>query len=303
MGTEKKKMSTAKVIALSISVALHAGLIYYLGKMAIDYALPHGDVTSYEMDFSKGSQIQTTQVDVIDSEPTPAPPVVPAPKKEAPPEVANTPKAEKPAQTLPVKESTEVPAQDMQGVVPVPTEIPEDVHKELMEEPEQAAQAEPEPQGEETLPDNPPEVIPTPVVAAEPPSAQELPAKQAVEGDGGGNVTTDAYGTPTGIQSDTVLAPFGTNRPISYPTLARFRKLEGVTVVHYAVSAEGLVTDVKVVQSSGHAILDNQAVETIKDWKFKSTGKAGIYERPIRYSLRGDAKEAPSQLRRLKNTP
>lgn len=297
--SEKKKMSTAKVIALIVSVALHAALIYYLGKMAIDYALPEGEVTSYEMDFSKGSQTHSTEVDVVESKSTPPPPPQ-QPKAPEPKPVAKADlKPATPPQTLPAKEVSEEPVQDQQGTLPVATEIPEDVHKELMEDSEIAEKVEEAAESTEP-PDNPPEVIAT----NEPPT--ELPAKTAeahaeATQEGQGTQTTQAYGTPTGIQSDTVLTPFGTNRPISYPNMARLRKLEGLTIVHYTVSAEGVVTDVKVVESSGHAILDNQAVDTIKGWKFKPTGKVGVYERPIRYSLKGEAKPAPSQLRRKTN--
>lgn len=292
MNAEKKKMSTAKIIALIVSIALHAALIYYLGQMAIDYALPKGEVTSYEMDFNKGEQTVTTNVDVVDSAPAPATP--PAPKPPAPkvePKPVPPKIVEKPARVLPPKEAS--PVEDHQGDVPVATEIPEETPGVPAEEPQELAAPAIEP---------PQEVIQAPVM--EPVPVVETP-KQAEMGSGQGTEapavakTSEAYGTPSGIQSDTVLTPYGSNRAISYPTMARFKKLEGVTVVHYTVSAEGAVTDVQIVQSSGHAILDDQAVDTIKNWKFKPTGREGVYERPIRYSLKGDATEAPSKLRRL----
>ena len=82
--------------------------------------------------------------------------------------------------------------------------------------------------------------------------------------------------------------------------MARFRKLEGETIVNYAVSADGNVTDVTLVQSSGHSVLDDTVVETIKTWKFNPTGKDGLYERPVQFSLKGDALPSPSRLRRPK---
>lgn len=296
MSQPKKKMSNAKMFALVVSIALHAGVIYYLGTLALDYALPQGEVTSYEMDFSKGTQTETTQVDVVDSVPaTPPPPAAqpPSPPKPSEPKPVPPKAVEKPAQTLPTKVAAE-PVQDHQGDVPVATEVPEDTHKELMEEPKSDI---PPIEPPEVAQDAPPQVIPTPAPSA--PVAETQAPVGEVSSPAAAATTSEAYGTPDGVQSDTVLTPYGSNRPISYPTMARFRKLEGVTLVHYTVSAEGAVTDVKVIESSGHAILDNQAVDTIKHWKFKPTGKEGVYERPIRYSLKGDAKEAPSQLRRL----
>ncbi len=74
--------------------------------------------------------------------------------------------------------------------------------------------------------------------------------------------------------------------------------MEGTCIVHYTVSAEGSVIDIKVVQSAGYSALDAAAVSTIKYWKFKPTGREGVYERPVRFQLTGNPKEAPAKLRR-----
>lgn len=289
----QNKMSKAKILALVISVAIHAALIYYIGKAALDYALPQGEVTSYEMDFSKGSQVDTTEVDVIEAAPEIKPIAKDTPKPSEPVKEVVT-KPEVPPKTLPTKEET--PIEDKQGEMPVATEVPENLNQDPIPEPE------PLPIKEEAPAVTTEELIPiekameqqNAEAAAQTATQENLPPAN------GSNATTDqAFGTATGIQSDTALVPFGTNRPITYPTIARFRKLEGVTVVHYKVSATGEVLDVQVFQSSGHASLDNQAIDTIKGWKFKPTGREGVYERPVRYQLTGDAKEAPSKLRRL----
>jgi protein TonB len=246
-------------------------------------------------DSSKGSQLDTTEVDVVETKPIPPPPKPAPPKKANVPEKVVTEKIPeeipeeipetKPPQELPSKEIKEEitedqPEVDPQGTMPVAAEIPEEVHKEFMEEPAEAAPE--EAVKKDVALDNPPEVAPPESI---PPTA----------------TTDQAYGTPVGNQSEP-LVPFGTNKSHTYPYLARFRKYEGVTVVHYTVSPSGDVIDAKVVSSSGHSVLDDEAVGTIKTWKFKPMRNEVVYEKYVRFQLRGNAKEAPSLLRRSKKT-
>ncbi len=281
-----------KIISLIISIAAHGALIYYLGTIALDYALPEGTVSSYEIDYNspEGHQVDNVSVDVVNTAPpAPTPPAEPTPQVETPPvPVApkKVPVAEakpKVAAVLPKKaDSAEVTPQ---GAMPVPVEVPES--SDLATDP---------------LPENPTadessEVAPT--VAAEPPQ-QEISPVPPTDAPSVEETTSQPYGRPEGVQTDTVLSPLAGNKKIPYPTMARFRKLEGETIVNYAVSAEGNVTDVTLVQSSGHTILDDTAVDTIKTWKFSPTGKDGIYERPIHFSLKGEALPSPSRLRRSK---
>lgn len=293
MYEQKKKMSNAKLFALVISIGLHVVVFYYLGKMALDYALPKGEVSSYEVDFNANGieatpapVVEETAVAPVEPPPPTPPPVTPPPP--APKKVA-APPAPKPVAALPTKEVTEAPVEDHQGTVPVAVETAESIDSTDIPV-EETPQVDPfAAETKEVAPEvaqQPVAEVPPPVAAPESGNATEAPQ-------------TLALGTTPGVQSDSVLMPMATNKSFSYPMIARMRKLEGVAVVHYTVSASGVVTDIKVMQSSGHASLDNQAVDTIKNWKFKPTGKDGVYERPVRFSLVGDAKEAPSKLRRL----
>lgn len=272
-----------KMIALTISIAAHAALIYYLGKMALDYALPEGEVTSYEINYNSGEQTENVNVDVV-STPPPAPQVTtPSPT----PNQAPTPEPKTAVATaLPSK--AETPTTEDQSAPPVaidPTVAEQDNY--VAKEPEANVPAI-DPFAEELdkkALDQATQEAPT-----EAPVAEPLPA--------GNDTAAQSYGTPDGVQSDTVLTPAAGNKKISYPTMARFRKLEGETIVHYTVGGDGAVTDVKLVKSSGHDVLDDSVIETVKTWKFNPTGSEGVYERPVKFSLKGDAVPAPSKLRR-----
>jgi protein TonB len=56
--------------------------------------------------------------------------------------------------------------------------------------------------------------------------------------------------------------------------MARAAKLEGHVVLSVIIGADGAVTDVNVVQQSDTGLTEN-AVETVKTWKFKPAMKAG----------------------------
>ncbi|MFH2011418.1 MAG: energy transducer TonB [Pseudomonadota bacterium] len=76
-----------------------------------------------------------------------------------------------------------------------------------------------------------------------------------------------------------------------YPTIAIKKKMEGVVLLRVEVLTDGGVGKIEVYKSSGHKILDESALEAVKNWKFlpaKSNGvsikvMAGI---PIRFELK-----------------
>lgn len=61
---------------------------------------------------------------------------------------------------------------------------------------------------------------------------------------------------------------YGSNPKPKYPATAQRRHLEGKVLLTVRVSAEGDSEQVSVAKSSGHEILDDVAVETVKKWKF-----------------------------------
>ena len=54
-----------------------------------------------------------------------------------------------------------------------------------------------------------------------------------------------------------------------YPYIARLRRYEGKVLLKVLVSSSGRVSEVLIVKSSGHKILDKAAVEAVKRWLFK----------------------------------
>lgn len=61
-----------------------------------------------------------------------------------------------------------------------------------------------------------------------------------------------------------------------YPPAARRRQLEGRVVLRVEVLADGECGQVEILQSSGHDILDQAAVETVKTWHFRPGRKDGV---------------------------
>lgn len=56
----------------------------------------------------------------------------------------------------------------------------------------------------------------------------------------------------------------------SYPRAAYLRKLEGTVILIMVVNPEGIVTEVDVVQSSGHRLLDRAALVAARGYRFEA---------------------------------
>ncbi|MDA1305485.1 MAG: energy transducer TonB [Nitrospirae bacterium] len=82
----------------------------------------------------------------------------------------------------------------------------------------------------------------------------------------------------------------GTVPPV-YPRIARESGWEGTVLIRVNVDADGNASKVKVQKSSGHAVLDEAAVDAVRKWKF-SPAKDGnipirsVVEIPINFDLR-----------------
>lgn len=70
-------------------------------------------------------------------------------------------------------------------------------------------------------------------------------------------------------------AAYLSNPAPAYPLAARRRGLAGKVVLRAEVTPDGLCADVRVERSSGHALLDDTALETVKKWRFVPAKRAG----------------------------
>ncbi|SDE62523.1 energy transducer TonB [Sporomusa acidovorans] len=62
-----------------------------------------------------------------------------------------------------------------------------------------------------------------------------------------------------------------------YPYEARKKHLEGKVLLKMTISNEGIVSDAEVIESSGYDILDEAAINGVKEWRFipaKENGEA-----------------------------
>ena len=66
------------------------------------------------------------------------------------------------------------------------------------------------------------------------------------------------------------------NRRPNYPEASRRRGEQGVVRVELLVDPNGRVVDVRVLESSGFSALDAEAVQTVRDWRFRPAQRAGV---------------------------
>lgn len=86
-------------------------------------------------------------------------------------------------------------------------------------------------------------------------------------------------------------ASYLNNPPPPYPLAARRMGMQGKVVLNVEVLAEGVSGQVNVQQSSGHDILDNVALQTVKSWRFIPAHQAGRaitkwFKVPVQFSLK-----------------
>jgi protein TonB len=83
---------------------------------------------------------------------------------------------------------------------------------------------------------------------------------------------------------------YSQNPPISYPRRARRKGYEGTVFLEVLVNRNGKVADLRILASSGYAILDRSAVNSVKTWSFKPAKKGNDtidmwVKVPVRFKL------------------
>ena len=67
-----------------------------------------------------------------------------------------------------------------------------------------------------------------------------------------------------------------------YPNRARRRGLEGGLILRVTVNIRGAPSDIEVIKTSGHEILDRAAVKAVRNWQFQPAKKGG---KPVKASV------------------
>lgn len=121
----------------------------------------------------------------------------------------------------------------------------------------------------------------------------DVPSNESVGGAGSGVGIGDgssgaSSGGGTGGSGTT--AAYGRNPLPPYPHEAREHGWQGTTLLRVEVLADGTAGKVEIAVSSGHAVLDEVSVQTVRDWMFRParSGDApipSIVEIPITFRM------------------
>ncbi|HUX89992.1 MAG TPA: energy transducer TonB [Gallionellaceae bacterium] len=89
-------------------------------------------------------------------------------------------------------------------------------------------------------------------------------------------------------------AAYLNNPPPQYPMVARRNGLQGRVLLSVEVLADGACGQISIQKSSGYAMLDNAALQTVKSWRFVPARQAGHavdkwFMIPVQFSLKDNA--------------
>lgn len=109
-------------------------------------------------------------------------------------------------------------------------------------------------------------------------------------GTGAINETGDADVTIGGFIDAEAVPLYRSNPVPGYPGLARKRGYDGVVLLDVMVTADGTVSEMKMAESSGYAVLDRAALAAVGKWLFapgvKGGRKVAMWVRvPVRFEL------------------
>lgn len=132
------------------------------------------------------------------------------------------------------------------------------------------------------------------------PELVKHPPKSAMEQVRRKSVTTQSVTPPSPAVEIAQLAgtndrqppDFQNNPSPAYPAVAVARRLEGTVLLELQVAETGHVQGVKILQSSGHSILDQSAMSAVRNWRGRPARQDGravatVESIPIRFRLNG----------------
>ena len=114
-------------------------------------------------------------------------------------------------------------------------------------------------------------------------------AARAVNGGAGGAGEGEA--SSGGRKVSLAIPKYRENVHPRYPMLARSRGEEGVVLISAEVLANGKVGRLGIKKTSGYRLLDQSALEAVKNWRFEPARRMGMpvavwVEIPVRFALR-----------------
>jgi periplasmic protein TonB len=266
-------MNRDSFIGAGTALALHAAVLFGI------------QVQSGPSLFEKTStEPPYVEVTLAAPPPPPAPePVVTAPATPVPQPVAPEPE--------PVPPPPPEPKSEPEPPKPKPEPLPE---PELPPTPKPAVMTKPAPASKPATPQPAPPQKPAPQ-----PPAKVATAKPASPAPAVPTTTKPATpstpGVPSGVPGGTgqvTKQPFPTRNPKpDYPRRAKELGQQGVALVTVYISEFGRVDKVELKQSSGHALLDEAALEAAKKWRFRPAqlNKRAVpskVEIPFRFELK-----------------
>ena len=71
-----------------------------------------------------------------------------------------------------------------------------------------------------------------------------------------------------------------------YPSFARTHGMEGSGVFQLHIRAEGTVSSLEIVQSTGHPELDRSAIAAFSKWRFQPPGRPAKLQMPITFTTK-----------------
>ncbi|MCB0421424.1 MAG: TonB family protein [Bdellovibrionales bacterium] len=105
-----------------------------------------------------------------------------------------------------------------------------------------------------------------------------------------------AYGLPSGTRDVRHLRQVSGNVPPQYPYDDRLKNNQGQVLVHYYVTPQGHVSNIRVVKSSGYSTLDREALRALSQYRFYP-GQQGSTKHWVNFSLTGKAQSLTGGLK------
>lgn len=215
---------------------------------------------------------KTTEVGLVYIAAPTAPPPQPLPAPPRPTPAPTPPETKAAGKSFPPKTTTK----EKSRRTAIMGKIPSQVALEENSPPE-----EPSPPQASSLPDQTAAMEPAPAGVPSPPRPQGQSFQQ----------TEKAALAAASSVANTLQPPrYRLNPRPEYPALATRRRWQGEVLLRALVDAQGDVTRVEVESSSGHDILDQAALKTVRRWKFHPArdgeqNVSGEVCLPIRFEL------------------